>query len=297
MHCRISLPADKRNLGMVFQSYAIWPHMNVFDNVAFPLFYGGRKHSKQEARVLVKKALSQVQMDGYEERSSTLLSGGQQQRVALARALVYEPSVLLLDEPLSNLDAKLRDEVRGELKAMIKRLNLTTVYVTHDQVEALSLSDSIAVMRDGLVVQEGPFSDVFLHPKTAFVSLFVGRANHIKGILAVKDKAKNVCLVRTSLGEFQAQPPDDDTINEGDEVICAIRPPEIEMSVQKPDGKPNTLEATTETSLFTGTITESRIRIGDMFFEVHTTGLVEMGFGQQVYLHLPPEYCKILPAE
>jgi iron(III) transport system ATP-binding protein len=215
----------------------------------------------------------------------------------LARALVYQPSVLLLDEPLSNLDAKLRDEVRKELKAMIKRLNLTTIYVTHDQVEALSLADEIAVMRDGLIIQEGPYGDVFLYPKTAFVSVFVGRANHIKGTLAAKDKVKNVSVVRTSLGTFEAQPPEDDTINEGDEVIIAIRPPEIKMSVQKPDAETNVIDCTTESTLFTGTITECRIHKDDIYFEVHTNGLFDLDFGQQVYLHLPAEYCKILPPE
>jgi len=149
---RTMVPPHDRGVGMVFQSYAIWPHLTVFENVAFPLLYGNFKLPKSEVKRAVRRALESVQLQGLEDRPAPLLSGGQQQRVALARALVYEPKVLLLDEPLSNLDAKLRTEMRVEIRELVKRLTITSVYVTHDQEEALVLSDRIAVMHAGNLV-------------------------------------------------------------------------------------------------------------------------------------------------
>ncbi len=149
------VPAYRRPIGMVFQSYAIWPHMTVFENVAFPLRVGKERVSSAEVQKKVRAALSQVELGGYEDRMATQLSGGQQQRLALARALVREPQVLLLDEPLSNLDAKLRERMRFELRELQRRLRITTLYVTHDQIEALSMSNVIAVMNSGVIVQEG----------------------------------------------------------------------------------------------------------------------------------------------
>jgi iron(III) transport system ATP-binding protein len=149
------VPPYKRDIGMVFQSYAIWPHMSVFQNVAFPLQEARPRRGRGEIRDKVKNALALVQLDGLQDRPAPFLSGGQQQRLALARALVNEPKVLLLDEPLSNLDAKLREETRTELRDLVKRLGITTVYVTHDQLEALTMSDLVAVMDQGEIVQTG----------------------------------------------------------------------------------------------------------------------------------------------
>src|SRR5207248_7092857 len=150
---RTMVPPHKRNIGMVFQSYAIWPHMSVFDNVAFPLLHGSRKYPRRVVDDKVMRALSLVQLDGYARRPAPLLSGGQQQRVALARAIASEPALLLLDEPLSNLDARLRDDMRHEIKSLVRRLGTTTLYVTHDQLEALSMSDRVALVNQGAVVQ------------------------------------------------------------------------------------------------------------------------------------------------
>jgi iron(III) transport system ATP-binding protein len=175
------VPPYKRDIGMVFQSYAIWPHLSVFENVAFPLREMPQKFSKQEIREKVLKALSQVQLDGLQDRPAPFLSGGQQQRLALARAMVKEPEVLLLDEPLSNLDAKLREETRSELRELVKRLGITTLYVTHDQLEALTMSDVVAVMNQGRVVQEGAPVEIYQSPRESFVANFIGLTNFLEG--------------------------------------------------------------------------------------------------------------------
>ncbi|MDP2646972.1 MAG: ABC transporter ATP-binding protein [Desulfobacterales bacterium] len=284
----------RRNLGMVFQSYAIWPHMNVFDNVAFPLYYGGRKHSKQEIKDFVKKALQSVELEGFESRSATLLSGGQQQRVALARALVYQPSIFLLDEPLSNLDARLRDEVRQELKELVKRLNLTVLYVTHDQVEALSLSDRIAVMRDGLIVQEGTPSEIYLTPQETFVGTFVGKANLIQGVLVEKDGA--MCRVKTDLGLLQGAT-SGVPVQKGDSVVVLIRPNIITAVTQKPAAETNVLEAELVDSTFTGALTECQTMCGNVAIEAQIAGLIQFKVKEKIYLQFPPELCRILPAK
>ncbi|HET7680519.1 MAG TPA: ABC transporter ATP-binding protein [Xanthobacteraceae bacterium] len=177
----ILVPIDKRNMGMVFQSYAIWPHLTVFENVAFPLRVRGESRATIRKRVL--EALEVVGLTGFADRGSTELSGGQQQRVALARAIVYTPALLLLDEPLSNLDVKLREQMREELHALHKRLNLAVVYVTHDQAEALALSDRIAVVNQGKLEQVGSPVEVYEHPRTRFVGDFLGRTIILKGTM------------------------------------------------------------------------------------------------------------------
>ncbi|PYM56717.1 MAG: polyamine ABC transporter ATP-binding protein [Candidatus Rokuibacteriota bacterium] len=175
----LNVPAERRGLSMVFQSYAIWPHMTVFDNVA----YGLRVRRRPEAEVVtrVREALDLVQLGELDDRSASKLSGGQQQRVALARAFVFSPSVLLFDEPLSNLDAKLRAEMRVELKELQRRLDITSVYVTHDLEEALAISDRIIVMRDGAIEQVGTPAEIYDRPRNTFVADFVGSANLIRG--------------------------------------------------------------------------------------------------------------------
>jgi iron(III) transport system ATP-binding protein len=171
----VNVPAETRGLGMVFQSYAIWPHMTVAENIAYPLRM--RRVPSARRAELVKKALDLVGLSGFGDKPSPLLSGGQQQRVALARALVFEPALLLLDEPLSNLDAKLREQMRFELRIMQQRVGLTAVYVTHDQEEALTLSDRLVVMNEGEIEQIGTPSEVYERPQTRFVAQFIGKGN------------------------------------------------------------------------------------------------------------------------
>jgi iron(III) transport system ATP-binding protein len=181
---KINVPVEQRAVGMVFQSYAIWPHMTVAENVAFPLtVMKHRRYSRTEIEQAVAKALAVVDLAGFQDRPAPLLSGGQQQRVALARAIVHEPRLLLLDEPLSNLDAQLRDEMRSELKRLQSKIGITTVYVTHDQSEALALSDQIAVIDKGVVRQIGSPQDIYFRPASPFVARFVGATNLLAGRL------------------------------------------------------------------------------------------------------------------
>ncbi len=185
---------------MVFQSYAIWPHMTVFNNVAFPLKQ--QKVRKNERERLVMEALALVQMKDLAHRPAPYLSGGQQQRVALARALVSEPQVLLLDEPLSNLDAKLREELRLEIKELLQRLNITAVYVTHDQAEALAMSDRVAVMFGGKILQEANPKELYLKPNAKFVAQFIGQVNFFEG--TVSESSRNgIGVVKTGQGDFR----------------------------------------------------------------------------------------------
>jgi iron(III) transport system ATP-binding protein len=178
-----NVPMNRRAIGMVFQSYAIWPHMTVAENVAFPLTVGGAKYPKAEVEGRVAKALATVNLAGYQTRSATRLSGGEQQRVALARAIVRTPKLLLLDEPLSNLDAQLREEMRLELKRLQRQIGITTVYVTHDQSEALAMSDTVAVLSRGRIVQVGTPKDIYFRPASEFVARFLGATNLIPGKL------------------------------------------------------------------------------------------------------------------
>jgi iron(III) transport system ATP-binding protein len=191
---RINVPVEQRSVGMVFQSYAIWPHMTVAENVAFPFTVSrARRYSRAEIEEGVRRALAIVGLEGFQSRSATRLSGGQQQRVALARAIVHEPRLLLLDEPLSNLDAQLRDEMRGELKRLQSKIGITTVYVTHDQSEALALSDQIAVMDRGRISQIGSPQDIYFRPVNPFVARFVGATNLLSGrLLGAVDGAGEV---------------------------------------------------------------------------------------------------------
>src|SRR5256714_4092946 len=180
---------NRRGFGMVFQSYAIWPHMTVFENAAFPLEVGNRKYTRKQVRENVMRVLTAVQLDELADREATRLSGGQQQRLALARALVMEPQLLLLDEPLSNLDAKLRERMRFELKRLQRELRITTVYVTHDQSEALALSHSIAVMNAGRIQQVGTPREFYERPGSQFVADFAGTTTLLEAILSAADGA------------------------------------------------------------------------------------------------------------
>ena len=219
----IFVPIDKRNMGMVFQSYAIWPHLTVFENVAFPLRVRGESRAAIKKRV--SEALEVVGLGGLEQRGSTELSGGQQQRVALARAIVYTPALLLLDEPLSNLDVKLREQMRAELQALHKRLNLAVVYVTHDQSEALALSDRIAVVNQGRLEQVGTPSEVYERPRTRFVGDFLGRTIILKGTMR-KDAGQTWVDVQ---GKGRVSVKADGAFKDGDGVRILSRPEDVTL--------------------------------------------------------------------
>ena len=222
------LPPYARNIGMVFQNYALWPHMTVFQNIAYGLRLRGLRGATLEARVA--EGLRTVNLSGLGARYPGQLSGGQQQRVALVRALVLSPDILLLDEPLSNLDAKIRVQVRSEIRALQQELGITTVYVTHDQEEALSLSDRVAVMRDGRVLQLGPPRELYEQPRTRFVADFVGTNNLVPGV--VIEAAGETVTVDTALGRFRARSPEGgQRLGVGRPSVLAIRPENMTVGV------------------------------------------------------------------
>ncbi|MEE2908432.1 MAG: ABC transporter ATP-binding protein [Planctomycetota bacterium] len=214
-----TLPPNRRNTGMVFQSYALWPHMTVAENVAYGLRV--RKVDGPTRKSRVASALDAVQMGPYAQRRPNQLSGGQQQRVALARALVIEPEVLLLDEPLSNLDAKLRLEMRQEIRRLCKSSGITTVYVTHDQEEALSMADRMAVLKDGSLQQLGPPQSLYRQPRTRFVAEFLGETNLLPATVGGRDGSQ--VRLETVVGEVLATVPSDE-FPAGGNITCSIRP-------------------------------------------------------------------------
>jgi iron(III) transport system ATP-binding protein len=218
---RIFVPAEKRQIGMVFQSYAIWPHMNVFQNVAFPLTQGQKRVPRSSVVEKVRAALKRVQLDGLEDRPATDLSGGQQQRVAMARAMVTDSKVLLMDEPLSNLDARLREQMRVELRKITKSIGVTTLYVTHDQAEALSLGDKVCVMNHGEILQIARPNEVYARPVNLFVAQFVGEMNFVKA--EVIDAGEVGC----SLGKLPLSIPDG--VTKGANITLAIRPEHVKV--------------------------------------------------------------------
>lgn len=215
------VPPHKRETAMMFQSYALWPHLNVFRNVAFGL--EERKVPKSEVRERVDEALAMVKMEGLGQRKINQLSGGQQQRVALARALVVRPRCLLLDEPLSNLDAKLRIEMRGEIRRICKEFGLTAVYVTHDQKEALSVADRLAILDAGRIAQVGTPEEVYRRPRSTLVAAFIGETNLVPGTVAFA--SGDNLYVRTAIGELAGRPADPAWVPAAEEeVVLSIRP-------------------------------------------------------------------------
>ncbi|WP_332769552.1 ABC transporter ATP-binding protein [Phenylobacterium sp.] len=227
----LNVRPERRNCGLVFQSYALWPHMTVAQNLAFPLSI--RKVPKSERARRIDEALSLVEMESYAARYPHELSGGQQQRVALARTLVFEPSLLLLDEPLSNLDAKLRIRARDWLKQLQRRLAITTIYVTHDQIEALALSDRIAVMQGGKIVQLATPQEIYRRPTSSFVADFIGSSNFLKGRL-IDRSPEFEAVVEVQGSRFAAawSP----QLAPGDDVLLAVRPEHVRLSAKRPVG-------------------------------------------------------------
>jgi iron(III) transport system ATP-binding protein len=284
---------NKRNFGMVFQSYAIWPHMNVFQNVAFPLEV--RRMAKKEIRERVMRVLAAVALEELVDRDATKLSGGQQQRLALARALVMEPQLLLLDEPLSNLDAKLRDRMRTELKRLQRDLNLTTVYVTHDQSEALALSHEIAVMSEGRVVQVGTPRQIYEQPHNKFVADFVGTTNFIGGTVTALDGGR--CVVASAMGELKAHA--SEGVAKNSTVIVSVRPEDVELSEGPPtaaDGD-NVCKGTVNAKDFLGDYMDFHVKVGDLVLLAKAHPSLRTPTGDPIYLHLKAEKCVAIASD
>jgi iron(III) transport system ATP-binding protein len=279
------VPTHARDIGMVFQSYAIWPHLSVFENVAFPLRVSEHPPSTTETKRMVQEALALVGLEGLEERPAPQLSGGQQQRLALARALVRRPKILLLDEPLSNLDAKLRERMRIELRQLQRRLGITTIYVTHDQGEALFLSHRIAVMQAGKIVQEGAPRDLYRSPASGFVADFVGEATFLPGRVVPGGLSALGGVVACSLGDGLAL---------GQNALLVLRPENIVVRAQ-PSGLPNEFAGVLRVAAFLGDRLDCVVEIGDLFVRARSHPTTQLRRDQKVWVEFPVEHCTAIP--
>ena len=289
---KVFVPPEKRRLGFVFQSYALWPHMTVKQNIDYCL----KGFSKQEKKKMIANALELVGLTDVADRYPSQLSGGQQQRVALARSVAYEPKVILLDEPLSNLDQKERERVRGELRTLLKRIGITTVFVTHDQEEAFVICDRVVLMNAGKVEQEGMPEDLYASPANLFVAEFIGRGNILKAELKSVDRRAGIVTLRIPeldaelTSQYEGELPDNVS-------HVVIRRNEIDLSKAKPNFKENMLSGKVVAREYRGAVTDNRISVGNAEFIV-TKHKFEMDSeieeGEDVYLHIPPRAIKPL---
>ena len=283
----------KRGIGMVFQNYAVWPHMRVSKNVTYGLKL--QKIPKEEIRQKAEQVLDLVGLGGLEDRYPSQLSGGQQQRVALARALVRNPKVMLLDEPLSNLDAKLREKMRFEIKSLVRRMGITSVYVTHDQGEAMVISDRIAVMEAGNVVQLGTAQDIYKRPANRFVADFIGAMNFIPGkVIRTRNDQDKVVVKTEFTDELLCTAPDSQAAAEGREVYASIRPEDVEISDAPRPGAGNVFKGTVAHRAYLGNFLYFFVSIGDQMIRVQVSHILKYAEGQEVYLFLNPEKCMVL---
>jgi iron(III) transport system ATP-binding protein len=288
------IPPEQRHIGMVFQSYAIWPHMTVFQNVAYPL---ASHVSRDELKRRVEKILDRLGLGSLADRLAPNLSGGQQQRVALARALVAEPQVLLLDEPLSNLDAKLREQMRFELKALHDAMKITTVYVTHDQEEALAISDRIGLMHEGALLEEGSPAELYLHPAHKITADFLGSSNFVPAkVRQSGNHAGDEMLVESSIGSFVAQRSAE--WQPGMPALLFFRPEYVNLS-ESPDGIANERNrgaATVERITFLGNSVDVVVRCGEIALRARAHPARAPVGGKSVHFTVDPSSCIVFPA-
>jgi len=287
-----NLPPHKRQTGMVFQNYALWPHMNVFDNVAYGLKV--RKVPKGEIKQRVEEILELVHLGGLGSRTPFQLSGGQQQRVALARALVIRPKVLLFDEPLSNLDAKLRLEMRHEIIRIQKKLGITTVYVTHDQEEALTISDRVAIMHEGRIEQVGTPTGVYADPQNVFVTDFIGQCNFLPGKIEKVDEYIQV-VTDTGIILRGLSPNPSVKLEPGQSVLCAIRPEKL--LVTKPESDYNAIKGRIASIVFVGKANQMRVRVGNQTILVEVDPALKFKMENMVNLYPRVTDTMMLPLE
>ena len=278
------VPPQARGIGMVFQSYAVWPHMNVFDNVAYPLKVTRPRRSKAEIDDAVREALVLVGLDGLEHRPAPQLSGGQQQRLALARALVRKPSLLLLDEPLSNLDAKLRERMRIDLRELQRRLRITTVYVTHDQLEALFLSHRVAVMNDGRIVQEGSPREIYGDPASGFVADFVGMGTFVPAEVTAGG-------VRALGAPVACAAPRD--LPPGAKARLVLRPENVVVR-ERAMGVANEFEGTLRVAAFLGDHLDCLVEVAGELVRARAHPAARLVRDQTVWIELPADQCVVL---
>jgi ABC-type Fe3+/spermidine/putrescine transport system ATPase subunit len=283
------LPTHKRDLGMVFQNFALFPHMTVLDNVDFPLMIRNLPHNERRRRSM--EALQLVRMEELASRFPRQLSGGQQQRVGLARALVYRPRVLLLDEPLSNLDAKLREEMRFEIKELVTQLKMTAVYVTHDQAEALALSDRVAVMSAGRIQQIGTPREIFEQPNSLFVADFIGLSDFIKARVEAVEANSTWVAVK----EMRVRVETAERLRIGQDVTLFIRPNRVELLDPGALGGENVFEARVLKLTYLGDNIDYRVVLpGDREMRVQTSGQLYFPAGSSIKVRLPPKHCHLI---
>jgi iron(III) transport system ATP-binding protein len=286
---RAVVPTHRRDIGMVYQDYAIWPHMTAFENVAFPLRTG--RMSTAKVKDAVHEALSLVNMSEFAERPATQLSGGQQQRLSLARALVRRPRVLLLDEPLSNLDARLRVQMRKELRSLQRRIKVTTVFVTHDQVEALSMSNRVAVMSRGVIAQVGTPRQIYQSPQDEFVASFIGVTTFFTSTVESVDGS--TVRLSSDVGDIVAE--SDRAVAPGDPVTVAIRPESFRIS-DAPVGAVNVLAGVIDDGLFVGDAIDYDVEVAGLLVRVKGSPRDRVGLRSEVFLSVDPGDCVLIPA-
>lgn len=279
----------ERGTAMVFQNYALWPHMTVFDNIAYGLKL--RKLPVSEIKARVMKVLELVGLKGLEKRYPLQLSGGQQQRVALARALVVEPKVLLLDEPLSNLDAKLRLRMREEIKRLQRDLGITTIYVTHDQEEAMSLSDRIAVMNKGRILQIGHPKEIYNNPRNLFVATFIGRSTLLRGKIIGLERG--FVKIDYEGGVIEGRAAEGFKVGKGDKVVAIMRPEDF--SIEPISSAYNTIEGEVLLTMFLGPFVQVRLRVGGQSIFVYVDPENEPKIGSRIRIHIRPSDVIVFP--
>jgi ABC-type Fe3+/spermidine/putrescine transport system ATPase subunit len=289
---RLYVPPERRDMGMVFQSYAVWPHMTVFENVAFPL--RARKVRQAEIEQRVSAVLKMVGLDQQADRYGTQLSGGQQQRVAIARGLVFNPDVLLLDEPFSNLDAHLREQMRSEVKLLQRELGISVLFVTHDQTEALALSDRLAVMRLGRIEQVGSPVEVYSNPDTLFVRDFIGRWIKLPGV--VVGRSRDGRKIRLHDGTELAA---SGALHDSEDLVTvAIRPEHVAFAPDNANLPQNAVRATIRTLLFLGRAFEANLTLSTGALAVVDLPATGPWFeGQSIRIEVPPGAASVWPAE
>lgn len=285
------VPTHRRELGMVFQNFALFPHMTVADNVGFPLMIRGLPKAERRERVM--DALRLIRMEEYADHYPRQISGGQQQRVGLARALVYRPKVLLLDEPLSNLDAKLREEMRFEIRDLIDRLGITAVYVTHDQAEALALSDRVAVMNAGRIEQVGTPDEIYDSPRSRFVADFIGLSDFLEGTVVAVYAPQGTAVIRVERLELHV--PIGQDMSPGRGVLLFIRPNDVELLPASAEDNANVFPGVVHKKTYLGDRNDYRVLVGKgLELRVQTDGKVRFEEGEQVKVHLPMPHCRVI---
>jgi iron(III) transport system ATP-binding protein len=291
----IYLNPEHRNIGMVFQSYAVWPHMTVFDNVAYGLRVRRAPAAMVKERTM--RALELVGLGHLADRYATKLSGGQRQRVALARAIVYEPKVVLFDEPLSNLDAKLREHMRVELVRLQRDVGITSIYVTHDQSEALVMSDRVVVMDKGVVQQIGDPHTIYARPANTFVANFIGVANLMEGTL--RGRSAELCELEIPLGNgvppAHVRAAGGDGAAPGQRLFLSLRPEDIQLHLQQPPGETgNIFAGDVIDTVYLGNFLECRVQVGSHEIGIQIDHYEQLSPGQKVYLTFRPEHALCL---